>query len=125
MLSLDADLGGGLSFYDLVAADVDLLSHTAGGSYEDDRLNAVLRGLAPVERQVVFAYAEDDGATWSEAAAAVGAANREAFGERVRRKSKRLAAEQRRRAEQRHAASIGRDSHQETLPVVPEPGTER
>ncbi|MFD5015372.1 hypothetical protein [Streptomyces chartreusis] len=66
--------------------------------FEDERLNAVLRGLDPAERQVVFAYAEGEGTTWTEAAAAVGANDPDAFGERVRRKAKRLAAEQARRA---------------------------
>jgi hypothetical protein len=98
VLSLDADLGGGLSLHDLVAADVNLLTPTTGGVYDDERLNAVLRGLTPAERQVVYAYAEDEGTTWTEGAAYAGAANPEAFGERVRRKVKRLAAEQRRRA---------------------------
>ncbi|WP_327267138.1 hypothetical protein OG444_40110 (plasmid) [Streptomyces sp. NBC_01232] len=99
MLSLDAALGDGLSLYDLVAADVDLLSRVTGGIYQDERLNAVLRGLDPAELQVVLAYAAADGTTWTEAAAATGATEPDAFGERVRRKAKRLAAEQRRRSE--------------------------
>ncbi|MFB8247287.1 hypothetical protein ACFC5X_19870 [Streptomyces sp. NPDC055952] len=104
VLSLDADLGG-LSLYDLVAADVRFLSHTAGGVFEDERLNTVLRGLNETERQVVFAYAEGEGTTWMEAAASVGAGDPEAFGERVRRKSKRLAREQARRAAARRDAT--------------------
>ncbi|MFI8234996.1 hypothetical protein ACIGDI_40010 [Streptomyces sp. NPDC085900] len=100
VLSLDADLGGGLSLYGLVAADVDYLAHTAGGVFEDERLNRVLRGLDPAERAVVFAYAEGEGTTWTEAAIVAGAPDPEAFGERVRRKVRRLAAEQRRRAAQ-------------------------
>ncbi|MFE4999281.1 hypothetical protein ACFRH4_50200 [Streptomyces mirabilis] len=126
-LSLDAALGDGLSLYDLVAADVDLLTHTAGGAFEDERLNAVLRGLAPAERQVVVAYAEGEGTTWTEAAAHVGAGAPEAFGERVRRKVKRLAAEQHRRLAQRStgpAACIA-ETPQDFLPVGPLPGTER
>ncbi|WP_327749701.1 hypothetical protein [Streptomyces europaeiscabiei] len=100
VLSLDADLGG-LSLYDLVAADTRFLSHTAGGVFEDERLNMVLRGLDSIERQVVFAYAEGEGTTWMEAAASAGADEPEAFGERVRRKAKRLAKEQARRAKER------------------------
>lgn len=69
----------------------------AGGVYEDERLNAVPRGLDPAERQVVFAYAAANGTTWTEAAAAAGAMDPDAFGERVR-KAKRLASEQRRRS---------------------------
>jgi DNA-directed RNA polymerase specialized sigma24 family protein len=105
VLSLDAALGDGLSLYDLVAADVDLLTHATGGVFEDERLNTVLRGLTPAERQVVIAYALHEGTTWSEAAAAVGVTDSTAFGERVRRKAKRLAAEQRRRTTQRLSGS--------------------
>ncbi|MFJ4633490.1 hypothetical protein [Streptomyces sp. NPDC088847] len=101
VLSLDAALGEGLSLYDLVASDVDQLSRISDGVFEDERLNAVLRGLDPAERSAVFAYAEGEGTTWTEAAAAAGATDPEAFGERVRRKTKRLAAEQRRRFGQR------------------------
>ncbi|MFH9016145.1 hypothetical protein ACH4C6_32790 [Streptomyces sp. NPDC017943] len=103
VLSLDAGLGDGLSLYDLVAADVDLLTHTTGGVFDDERLNTVLRGLNPAERTVAFAYAVSDARTWAEAATAAGATEPEAFGERVRRKTRRLAAEQRRRVEQRRA----------------------
>ncbi|MGW4983076.1 hypothetical protein [Streptomyces mirabilis] len=104
VLSLDAALGDGLSLYDLVATDVDLLERVAVGVYEDERLNAVLRGMDAGERRVVFAYAEGEGSTWTEAAAAAGAADPESFGERVRRKAKRLAAEQHRRGAQRRTA---------------------
>ncbi|MFF1725422.1 hypothetical protein [Streptomyces sviceus] len=97
VLSLDADLGG-LSLYDLVATDVDCLEHTAGGVFEDERLNAVLAKLTTSERTVLYAYAKGEGTTWTEAAAVVGATDPIAFGERVRRKAKRLAAEQGRRA---------------------------
>ncbi|MFH8663110.1 hypothetical protein [Streptomyces afghaniensis] len=103
VLSLDAGLGDGLSLYDLVAADADLLAHATGCVFEDARLNAVLRGLNETERRVVFAYAVGEGTTWAEAAAAAGATDPHALGERVRRKAKRLAAEQRRRVEQRRA----------------------
>ena len=101
VLSLDADLGG-VCLYDLVASHVDYLTYTECGVFEDERLNALLRALTPAERQTVWAYAEDDGTTWTEAAAVAGAPDPTAFGERVRRKTKRLAAEQRRRALQVH-----------------------
>ncbi|MFD7533788.1 hypothetical protein ACFV8E_40330 [Streptomyces sp. NPDC059849] len=103
VLSLDAILGDGLALYDLVAADVDLLQRVGRGVFEDERLNAVMRGLAPAERQVVFAYAEGEGTTWAEAAAFTDATDPSAFGDRVRRKARRLAAEQRRRLAQRSA----------------------
>lgn len=108
VLSLDAALGDGLSLHDLVASDVDLLARVADGVFEDERLNAVLRLLAPAERQVVIAYAAGEGTTWTEAAAAVGATAPQALGERVRRKAKRLATEQRRRAAQQQAPSASR-----------------
>ncbi|MGW7256761.1 hypothetical protein [Streptomyces sp. NPDC054834] len=103
VLSLDAELGEGLSLHDLIAAhiDVDLLTLTASGVFDDERLNALLRGMSRAEQRVVFAYAAGAGSTWAEAAAAAGAADPEAFGERVRRKAKRLAAEQQRRLTQR------------------------
>ncbi|MFJ4980349.1 hypothetical protein ACIP6X_34385 [Streptomyces coeruleorubidus] len=92
-----------MSLHDLVAVDLDLLSHTTNGVFEDERLNAVLRALDRAERQVVFTYVEGAGTTWAEAGAAAGATAPDAFGERVRRKTKRLAAEQRRRAAQRRS----------------------
>lgn len=76
--------------------------------FENERLNTVLRALDPAERQVVFAYAEGEGTTWAEAAAAAGATDPDAFGERVRRKAKRQADEQRRRA-----------THRQTGPTAP------
>ncbi|MGW2238270.1 hypothetical protein [Streptomyces sp. NPDC001759] len=97
VLSLDANLGEGLSLYDLVAADIDLLTRVPGGVFDDERLNTVLCALEPAEQQVVLAYAEDNGITWTEAAASAGALDPEAFGQRVRRKTKRLAAEHQRR----------------------------
>ncbi|MFK0055196.1 hypothetical protein ACIQSN_23435 [Streptomyces sp. NPDC091025] len=100
VLSLDAALGDGLSLHDLIASDVDFLAHTVGGVFEDERLNRLLRGLDPAERAVVVAYAEGEGTTWAEAATSAGIADPDAFGERVRRKCKRLAAEQARRARQ-------------------------
>ncbi|KUN36882.1 hypothetical protein AQJ27_46290 [Streptomyces olivochromogenes] len=63
VLSLDADLGG-LSLYDLVAPDVDLLAGTTAGVFVDECLNRVLRGLNPVEQWVVVAYASREGTTW-------------------------------------------------------------
>jgi hypothetical protein len=125
VLSLDASLGDGLSLHDLVAADLHHLAHTTGGVFDDERLNSVLRGLAPAERQVVFAYAEGEGTTWTEAAAVAGAADPDAFGERVRRKTRRLAAEQLRRVAQTRIQNAPQRIRQENLPVGLEPETER
>ncbi|GGN45266.1 hypothetical protein GCM10011578_097040 [Streptomyces fuscichromogenes] len=103
VLSLDADLGG-VSLYDLVAPDLDLLARTTDGVFADDRLNRVLRRLHPAEQRVVVAYAAREGTTWTEAAAHTGATDPKAFGDRVRRKVNRLVAEQRRRTTQRRPA---------------------
>ncbi|GAA3797222.1 hypothetical protein GCM10022403_033930 [Streptomyces coacervatus] len=94
ILSLDAG-DGRLSLYDLIGTDCSVPS--AEEMFADERLNSVLRALAPGERSVVMAYATHDGITWAEAAAATGAADPVSLGARVRRKVKRLAVEQRRR----------------------------
>ncbi|MEU9662882.1 hypothetical protein [Streptomyces chartreusis] len=108
VLSLDASLGLGLSLYDLVRADVDLLDRTDIGVFDDERLNQLLRRLKPTEREIVLTYAETHGLTWTEAATdIVGPADAEAFGERVRRKVKREADEQHRRAAQRRLPPNG------------------
>ncbi|MFG3517674.1 hypothetical protein [Streptomyces bobili] len=125
VLSLDADLGDGLSLHDLVATDVDLLTHTPGGVFEDERLDRVLHALLPDEQRVVLAYAEGEGITWTEAAAVAGAADPEAFGERVRRKAKRQAAEQHRRSVLRQPQTPQVRVFQDSLPVGPFPGAER
>lgn len=89
-----------LSLNDLVAANVDFLTHTVGGLFEDEHLNRVRLGLHPAERAVVYAHAE--GTTWTEAVALAGASDPKVFGERVRRKAYWLAAEQHRRSQQAH-----------------------
>ncbi|MFH8470367.1 hypothetical protein [Streptomyces sp. NPDC017991] len=98
--SLDAALGDGLSLYDVVAADVNVLDQVTVRDFTDERVTAMLHGLSSAEQQVVLAYAYGEGGTWTEAAAVAGATDPEAFGERVRRKTRRLAAEQARRATQ-------------------------
>jgi DNA-directed RNA polymerase specialized sigma24 family protein len=104
VLPLDTELGDGLSLYDLVPASTDTPEGAADEAFEDRRLETILHRLEPVERQVVLAYAEADGTTWTEAAAAIGASEPASFGERVRRKVRRLAAELKRRA-----AQVGRE----------------
>ncbi|MFE2293881.1 hypothetical protein [Streptomyces sp. NPDC059452] len=59
------------------------------GCVEDDRVPSALRALAPEERAVAEVYAASR-MTWSQAAEATGADDPVAFGERVRRKLKRL-----------------------------------
>ncbi|MFF4661338.1 hypothetical protein [Streptomyces sp. NPDC001381] len=119
MLSLDSDLGGGLSLHDLVATDIDYLIHTAGGVFVDERLNAMLHALDPAERSAVYAYAEGEGTTWTEAAAHAGAADPAAFGERVRRKAKRQTA--RRRTAPPHRTAFPHSPGRLTRPHVPLP----
>ncbi|MFJ9083875.1 hypothetical protein ACIRL3_15755 [Streptomyces sp. NPDC102384] len=121
VLSLDAALGDGLSLHDLVAADTDLLGRIPAGVFEDGRLNTVLRGLSSTERQVVFAYAAGEGATWTEAAAVAGATDPVAFGEHVRRRAKRLAKEQARRAAHQCAWAGSPENLKGSLPIEPAP----
>ncbi|RPE26690.1 biotin-dependent enzyme [Streptomyces sp. Ag109_O5-1] len=91
VLQLEAPLGGsGLTLLDVVAGELrmeDLVFETA---FDDPRVDAVLRGLTEDERRVAMAWAHPYADTWTEAARLAGAADPEAFGERVRRKLKRL-----------------------------------
>lgn len=91
VLQLEAPLGaGGLTLLDVVAGGLrmeDLVFETA---FDDPGIDAVLRGLTEDERRVAMAWAHPYADTWTEAAQLAGAADPEAFGERVRRKLKRL-----------------------------------
>jgi hypothetical protein len=88
---LEAPLGaGGLTLLDVVAGGLrmrDLVFETA---FEDPGIDAVLRGLTEDERRVAMAWAHPYADSWTEAARLAGAADPEGFGERVRRKLKRL-----------------------------------
>ncbi|MCA6091903.1 hypothetical protein LE181_06965 [Streptomyces sp. SCA3-4] len=68
----------------------------------DQRLARILTALEPGERAVVMALGLPGVTTWAEAAEYAGAGDPPAFGERVRRKTRRLAAEHRRRTTQLH-----------------------
>lgn len=59
------------------------------GEVEDPRILAVFAHLAPAERAAAIAYSTQR-MTWTQAAALSGAADSDAFGNRVRRKLKRL-----------------------------------
>ncbi|GHG63107.1 hypothetical protein [Streptomyces griseocarneus] len=74
----------------------------------DARLARILTALAPGERAVVLALGLPGVSTWTEAAEYAGADDPPAFGERVRRKTRRLAAEYKRRDGQRQDATAGR-----------------
>lgn len=70
----------------------------------DPRLVRILTILEPDEREVVLALGRPGITTWRQAAEFVGADEPRAFGERVRLRARRLAAEQRRRDAQRRPA---------------------
>ncbi|MFC8663098.1 hypothetical protein [Streptomyces sp. NPDC057199] len=96
---LDTPVTADLTLYDVVAATPSLPDTTA--EVEDARIAAVLSALRPAERNVALAWGDPAVTTWAEAAWCAGAPDPEAFGERVRRKVRRIVAEQQRRAGQR------------------------
>ena len=67
------------------------------GEWEEQRLRRVLGRLKPDELRVTNVYAQRSELTWAEAARIAGAADPAAVGERIRRKLKRLGAEDERR----------------------------
>ncbi len=103
LLLLDTPFGDGLSLYDLLAGCPDPQPSALDSTPDDARLAAVLHALRPQEREVVFARAQPGVATWAEAAWLAGATDPTAVGERVRRKVRRLAAEQQRRRARLHS----------------------
>ncbi len=97
VLLLDTPLGDDLTLYDLVAGGPDPPDTAADSVITDVRLVRILNTLQPLEREVALARAWSGCATWSEAALLIGAADPAAFGERVRRKLKRLGHRQKER----------------------------
>ncbi|MFJ9692650.1 hypothetical protein [Kitasatospora sp. NPDC101183] len=87
LLLLDTPLGNNSTLYDLLAAAP--APDDPADTLEDERLLLILRDLHPAERQVVLALAHPGVTTWKDAAAFAGATT--AFGERVRRKVRKLA----------------------------------
>ncbi|MER6781176.1 MULTISPECIES: hypothetical protein [unclassified Streptomyces] len=69
---------------------------TVLGHVEDDRVREVLRSLTQAEKAVAAVYGSSR-TTWTQAAQAAGAHDPAALGERVRRKLKRLGAQQARK----------------------------
>lgn len=67
------------------------------GEWDEQRLRRALDRLKPDELQVTNVYAQRSELTWAEAARIAGAADPAAVSERVRRKLKRLGAEDKRR----------------------------
>ncbi|WBP92163.1 hypothetical protein [Kitasatospora cathayae] len=82
-----AAVANGLTLDDVLTDHRSAEDYALYGELDDDRLSAVLRGLDPDEARVAARYAEGTG-SWAEAA--LGAGLREAYGDRVRRKLKRL-----------------------------------
>ncbi|MGW1364949.1 hypothetical protein ACWCQP_47080 [Streptomyces chartreusis] len=101
---LDAPVAADLTLYDVAAATPHRPDVT--GEFADARIAAVLAALRPPERVVVLAWADAGVATWAEAAWCAGALDPDVFGERVRRKVRRVVAEQQRRAGQRRLPDV-------------------
>ncbi|MFI1502610.1 hypothetical protein [Streptomyces platensis] len=97
LLLLDTPLGDGLSLHDLLVGCPDPGQAVTEAITDDSRLATVLRALHQDERAVALTWAHNGG-TWAEAALCAGADDPVAFGERVRRKLKRLASQERTRA---------------------------
>lgn len=94
VLLLDTPVGDGLCLYDLLALSPGTSPAT---DREDARLTRVLHALRPPERRVVLAWAHPQVETWADAAWLAGSADAQTVGERVRRRVRRLAREERRR----------------------------
>ncbi|WP_432184924.1 hypothetical protein [Streptomyces tendae] len=97
VLLLDTPLGDGLSLHDLASGITDTEAPLLGYDPEDARLAALIRALRPAERAAALAWADPHVRSWTEAAQQAGVDDPMAFGERVRRKCRRLAAELARR----------------------------
>ncbi|MET9720317.1 hypothetical protein ABZZ46_33640 [Streptomyces rochei] len=97
VLLLDTPLGDGLSLHDLASGITDTEAPLLEHDPEDARLAALIRALRPAERAAALAWADPNVRSWTEAAQQAGVDDPIAFGERVRRKCRRLAAELARR----------------------------
>jgi hypothetical protein len=89
--SLDEPAGDGTTLRDVVTDHRRPEDSVFYGELEDPRVLAVLRSLKPAEAAVAAAYSSSR-MTWAEAAAEAGVSDPAGFGERVRRKLKRLGA---------------------------------
>ncbi|WP_206301222.1 hypothetical protein, partial [Streptomyces populi] len=92
VMLLETPLGDNLTLLDLVAGELRMADLVFEAAFEDERVNAVLAGLNNAERRVAMAWAHPSIADWTEAARFAGVPHPEAYGERVRRKLKRLGA---------------------------------
>ncbi|MYT27516.1 MULTISPECIES: hypothetical protein [unclassified Streptomyces] len=105
MLSLETPCGENTALRDLLATTACSEDPLLDFIPADPCLAAILTALAPAERSVALALGMPGITTWAEAAEFAGADDPLAFGERVRRKTRRLAAEQRRRATKREISN--------------------
>jgi len=99
---LEAPIGDGLTLRDLISEQEGSDAAETDRGADGPRLEAVLGTLEPEERDVALAWAHPGIRTWADAARHARAADPEVFGERVRRKVRRIAA---RRAEQAASAT--------------------
>ncbi|MFE0179119.1 hypothetical protein ACFWZ2_43130 [Streptomyces sp. NPDC059002] len=105
VLLLDTLLGDGVTLYDLVKDSPSAEEVALGATPDDPRVGKVLDSLDPDERAVALAWAHWQPNSWAEAALLAGAPDPAAYGERVRRKLKRLGERHTARTEAaRHAA---------------------
>jgi hypothetical protein len=105
VLLLDKPYGANITLQDLVADERYTDATSLESVPEDPRLAAIFNALEPAERKVFLARGLPGIATWTEAAAFVGAANPDRFGRHVRRKIHRHVAERQRRDTLRSAAT--------------------
>ncbi|MFE1367226.1 hypothetical protein ACFW84_23725 [Streptomyces anulatus] len=93
LLLLDTPLAEGATLHDLLADEPGPELPSSVDDLDDPRLQGILNQLTPQYRAVVLALGNPGVSTWAEAAALAGASAPGNYGEKVRRKVKRLAAE--------------------------------
>ncbi|MCT2546858.1 hypothetical protein [Streptomyces atratus] len=91
MTMLDTPTAGGLTRADLAADTAEPDDNLLRDTINEPRVREILDELDPDERDVALAYARSPSIrSWTEAARSTGANDAERFGERVRRRLKRL-----------------------------------
>ncbi|MFB4298463.1 hypothetical protein [Actinomadura sp. NTSP31] len=109
VLLLDTPFGeSGATLHDLVSGSPPPDELALGAVPDDPRLAAVLDALTRQERMVVLAWAHWQPNTWAEAAMLARATDPVAYGERVRRKLKRLGNQHAQRAAAARSTAEGR-----------------
>lgn len=93
LLLLDTPLTEGMTLHDLLADQPGPELPSSVDQLDDPRLRGILKQLTPEYEAVVLALSNPGVSTWAEAAALAGAPVPGTYGEKVRRKVKRLAAE--------------------------------